>query len=63
MIDDPIWFSSKGVSDRQLDMIIRNISKEAGLSRVYTPHCIRATAIQVLADANVELRHITYLWA
>ena len=42
-------------------MIIRNISKEAGLSRVYTPHCIRATAIQALADANVELRHIMYL--
>ena len=34
------------------------ISQAAGLSRVYTNHCIRATCVTVLDDAGIEARHI-----
>jgi len=60
-VNDPIWYSSKPMSERQMGQIIRIISKEAGLSRIYTPHCIRATAIHALSEANVELRYIMYI--
>ena len=34
------------------------ISKELGLTKIYTNHSVRATAITALSDAGVEARHI-----
>ncbi|CAG2236436.1 unnamed protein product [Mytilus edulis] len=38
-----------------------DISMNAGCSRLYTAHCLRATAIQGMNDAGFELRHIMYM--
>lgn len=46
---------------RQFRSIINTKSKEANLGCVCTSHCVRATTIQALNDANVELRHIKYM--
>lgn len=34
--------------------MMKSISEKAGLSQQYTNHCVRATAIQTLVDANVS---------
>ena len=38
--------------------MMQRISKDAGLSQIYTNHCIRATVITSLDHAGVEGRHI-----
>ena len=40
---------------------MKDISKAAGLSKVYTGHCLRATAIQHLNDEGYEARHIMFM--
>ena len=37
---------------------VKNLSTEAGLSRTYTNHCLRATSITVLDRSGLEARHI-----
>ena len=40
---------------------MKNISREANLSKEYTNHCIRATSVTVLDDSGFEARHIMSL--
>lgn len=35
-----------------------SISKELKLSKLYTNHCIRATAMSLLDECNLDVRHI-----
>lgn len=37
---------------------MKNISEEANLSKVYTNHCVRATAITLWSNAGISNRHI-----
>ena len=59
--NDLIWYTPKPLSQRKFQSIMPTISKEAGLSRIFTAHSLRATAITALNDAGVELRHIMYM--
>ncbi|XP_062596175.1 uncharacterized protein LOC134257604 [Saccostrea cucullata] len=38
---------------------MKNLSKNAGLSKIYTNHCLRATSITELDRSGFEARHIT----
>ncbi|CAG2242190.1 unnamed protein product [Mytilus edulis] len=51
----------KSVKQYQFSRFMGDISRNAGCSRLYTAHCLRATAIQAMNDAGFELRHIMYM--
>lgn len=55
---EEIWFTSKAVKPYQFTKFMRDISKNAKCTRVYTAHCLRATSIQAMNDSGHELRHI-----
>ena len=55
---DEIWYTVSPVGERVLNEMMCKISLDAGLSRVYTNHCVRATTITLLAHAGVETREI-----
>ena len=38
--------------------MMKTMSKAAGITPHLTNHCVRATAVTVLSDSNVEARHI-----
>jgi hypothetical protein len=38
-----------------------DLCKQAKCSKIYTAHCLRATAIQAMNDAGHELRHIMFM--
>ena len=46
------------VGERTINDMMKQISSEACLSKSYTNHCVRATAITLLAHAGVETREI-----
>lgn len=57
-VEDDCWFQNKPIGKNILSKKLSQISKEAGLSRIYTNHCLRATSITTLSQAGFEARHI-----
>ncbi|XP_031573720.1 uncharacterized protein LOC116307592 [Actinia tenebrosa] len=55
---DDIWYQNKPLGVNRLSKLMKEISLGAGLSKMYTNHCVRATAITLLSDAGVPARHI-----
>lgn len=45
----------------QFSRFISDISRNADCSRIYSPHCLRATVIQGMNDIGYEIRHIMYI--
>lgn len=41
--------------------LLSDISRNADCSRLYTPHCLRATAIQEMHAVGYEIRHIMHM--
>ena len=56
--DNPVWFDRKPLGKNALGGMMKTISEKAGLPVTYTNHCIRATAITILSDADVESNDI-----
>ncbi len=52
--DGPVWYSKVPVGVNQLYNFMPRLSAEAGLSRRYTNHCIRAMVASTLCDAGVS---------
>ncbi|XP_072033159.1 uncharacterized protein KIAA1958-like [Amphiura filiformis] len=52
---DDVWYTKQAVGVNTLGSMLREISKEAGLSRIYTNHSVRATTIRSLNDAGLKL--------
>ena len=52
------WFDAMPVGFNQLGKMMKRISIEAGLSMVYTNHCLRATSVTILDNCGIEARHI-----
>ena len=48
-------------STRTLGNMMREISAKAMLSKVYTNHCVRATAITLWSEAGLSDRHICHI--
>ena len=55
---DQVCFENKPLGVNQLSTLMKQISIGAGLSKKYTNHCVRATAITLWSDSRVPARHI-----
>ena len=58
MVAGASWYEPAPLGKNTLGSMMQRISKDAGLSQIYTNHCIRATVITSLDHAGVEGRHI-----
>ena len=56
--EDDVWYENKPLGVNKLDGMMKEISKLASLSRIYTNHSVRAAAITLWSDAQVPSRHI-----
>lgn len=56
--EDVVWFEQRPLGVNALANMMKTICKAAGLSRIYTNHSIRATAITLWSNAGVPNRHI-----
>ena len=56
--DAKVWYDNMIVGERSLGGMMKRISKGANLSRIYTNHSIRATAVTILDKSGFEVRHI-----
>ena len=55
---DEVWYENKPLGINKLSTMMKEISLGAGLSKTYTNHSVRATAITIWSDAEVPARHI-----
>ncbi|XP_062603853.1 uncharacterized protein LOC134265645 [Saccostrea cucullata] len=56
--NDDEWYTSRPLGEKTLNNMMKSISADAGLSKSYTNHCVRATTITLLSHAGVEAREI-----
>ena len=56
--NDSVWYCKSPLGKNTLSHMMAKISKLAKLSRIYTNHCLRATAITHLDTGGFEARHI-----
>ena len=59
--DKDVWYTQKPLSQRGFGNFMRDIAKSSNCVENYTPHCLRATAIQLMNDAGHEARHIMFM--
>lgn len=52
------WYDNAVQGRDPLNDTMKNLSKNAGLSQIYTNHCIRATVMEILDEDLHEARHI-----
>ena len=55
---EDVWYDNMVVGERTLGEKMKNISREAKLSKCYTNHSIRATAVTILDKSGFEARSI-----
>jgi len=55
---DQVWYENRPLGVNKLSTTMKEISKNAGLSRIYTNHSVRATAITLWANAGLSDREI-----
>ena len=55
---DQVWYENRPVGVNKLSTTMKEISKDAGLSCIYTNHSVRATAITLWANAGLSDREI-----
>jgi len=51
---DEVWFCNVPLGKHKLENLLTEMCKTAGLTHIYTPHCIRATSVTVLKAAGLE---------
>ena len=57
-ISENVWYDNMVIGERTLGEKMKNISREGNLSKCYTNHSIRATAVTILDKLGFEARHI-----
>lgn len=57
-LEEPVWYESRPLGVNRLGGMMKEISRLAGLSRIFTNHSVRATAITLWSNAQVPSRHI-----
>jgi len=55
---DAVWYENKPLGVNRISKIYGEISLGANLSKTYTNHFIRATAITLWSDSCIPARHI-----
>ena len=55
---DTVWFCNSPLAISYLSSMMRTISLNAEINPPLSNHCVRATSVTILSDANVETRHI-----
>ena len=55
---DMVWFCNSPLGTSYLSLMMRTMSLKADINPPLTNHCVRATSVTILSDANVETRHI-----
>ncbi|XP_071085310.1 uncharacterized protein [Haliotis cracherodii] len=53
-----VWYTLKAVGHNTLSQMMKGISTEYKLSKIYTNHCVRATTLTLLSHAGVDSRVI-----
>ena len=53
-----LWFCNAPIGQSMLSSVMKKVSQKAGIEPHLTNHCVRATAVTVLPNHNVEARHI-----
>ena len=56
-----VWFKNRRLGVNKLRDIMKILGKAANLSKMYTNHSVRATAITLWSDAGLSNRHIMSL--
>ena len=56
--EDAVWYEARPLGIHSLAKMMKDISVEARLSKVYTNHCVRATAITLWSNSGISNRHI-----
>ena len=52
--DDEVWYDARQIGVNKLDNMMKNISKAAKLSKVYTDYSVRATAITLWSNVGIQ---------
>ena len=55
---DTVWFCNSPLGISYLSSMMHTMSLNAEINPPLTNHCVRATSVTILSDANVETRHI-----
>jgi len=55
---DAVWYEARPLGINSLAKMMKTIREEARLSKIYTNHCLRATAITLWSNAGISNRHI-----
>ena len=58
--EDQVWYDNKPLGVNKLAGMMKEISKLASLSKIYTNHSVRATAITLWSDRQVPSRYIMH---
>ena len=56
--NETVWYCISAVGEFTLANMMKTMSKAAGITPHLNNHCVKATAVTVLSDSNVEARHI-----
>jgi hypothetical protein len=56
--EDDVWYYKAPLGKNTLGKMMSDISAIAGLSVLYTNHCIRTTNLTEVDNAGIEARHI-----
>ena len=56
--NDTVWYENRPLGVNKLANLMKEISKEAKLSRIYTNHCVRSTAITLWSEEGLSNRQI-----
>ena len=52
--DDEVWYDARPIDVNELDNMMKSISEAAELLKVYTNHSVRATAITLWSNADIQ---------
>ena len=58
---ETVWFENRCLGVNKLGEMMKDLSRAAALSKIYTNHSVRATAITLWSDAGLSNRHIMSL--